>query len=199
MVWQHVIKRISHGLWLNTILSQSFCVSIPWTRLGDRQHTTRRHSAMLRREMKNFSIYHLHYIRYCNYSHNNKKVIKHETNVIQLPTIQTPEPCLLLFTSHVTAVNHVTVIKMKLLDRSLKIPLVQRHPVVFGQTICYKRKSITYVTSKVLGVLYAVCEGLLILIKKNYCKPRLYIEITYKNIKKIRIFQNLQDVNYLYS
>ena len=39
----------------------------------------------------------------------------------------------------VSAVNHVTG-KKELLDRTLKMPLVQGHPVVFGQNICYMRK-----------------------------------------------------------
>ena len=40
----------------------------------------------------------------------------------------------------VSAVSHVTGIKIELLDRTLKMPLVQGHTVVFGQNICYIRK-----------------------------------------------------------
>ena len=44
---------------------------------------------------------------------------------------------LVLFPWQVSAVSHVTRIKIELLDRTLNMPLVQGHPVVFGQNICY--------------------------------------------------------------
>ena len=38
------------------------------------------------------------------------------------------------------AVSHVTGIKLALIDRTLKIPLVLGHPVDFGQHFCYIRE-----------------------------------------------------------
>ena len=43
-------------------------------------------------------------------------------------------PCLVLFTWHASAVSHVTGLKIELLNRTLKMTLVQ------GQNICYIRK-----------------------------------------------------------
>ena len=57
------------------------------------------------------------------------------------------KPWLVPFTWHVSAVSHVTGIKkIELLDRTLKLPLVQGHPVVFGQTFVTEEKRITYST-----------------------------------------------------
>ena len=65
----------------------------------------------------------------------------HGVNVIQLPTMDFKyEPCFVPLTSHTSAVSHMTGIEIELLDRTLKIPQVQGHPVVFGQ----KEKRITY-------------------------------------------------------
>ena len=49
------------------------------------------------------------------------------------------EPCLVPFTWHILAFSHVTGIKIELLDRTLKLPLVQWHPVVFGENFSYRK------------------------------------------------------------
>ena len=56
------------------------------------------------------------------------------------------EPCLVLFTLTASAVSHVTGIRIELLDRTLKMRVAEGHPIVFGQNICYRIKSITYST-----------------------------------------------------
>ena len=54
----------------------------------------------------------------------------------------------------------MTGIKIELLDRTLKMSLVQGHTVVFGQNICYTRKKYYLIYLK-----SAVCEVLVILIR----------------------------------
>ena len=60
---------------------------------------------------------------------------------MQLPTRYKSEPCLVIFTLHASAVSHMTGIKIELLDRTLKMLIVQTHPVGFGQNICNLIKS----------------------------------------------------------
>ena len=61
----------------------------------------------------------------------------------------------------------MTGIKIELLDRTMKIPLVQGHPVhvVFGQNFC-KIRGLLIISKKYWEPLYAVCEVLVILIRK---------------------------------
>ena len=46
--------------------------------------------------------------------------------------------CLVPFTWDASSVSHVTGIRIQVLDHTLKIPLVQGHPVVFGQNCCIR-------------------------------------------------------------
>ena len=92
-------------------------------------------------------------------------------------------------TWYALAVSHVSGIKIVLLDRTLKIPLVQGHSVVFGQNISYIKKSITSSTWKVPGV--SICclwsiqnlDSKCALVKNTH----LYISIIFKNINENRI------------
>ena len=42
-----------------------------------------------------------------------------------------------LSTRHVSAVSHVSGIKIELLDRTVKMRKMHGHPIIFGQNSCY--------------------------------------------------------------
>ena len=56
------------------------------------------------------------------------------------------EPYIVPLTWHTSAVSHVTGIKIELLDRTLEIPLLQRHPVVFGQNLFFLESAESHFT-----------------------------------------------------
>ena len=61
----------------------------------------------------------------------------------------------------------MTGIKTELLDRTLKILLVQGNLVVFGQNFCYMRRGLLIQPKKCREPLYAVLEVLVIFIRKG--------------------------------
>ena len=81
------------------------------------------------------------------------------------------------FTWHVLAVSQVSGVKLVLLERTLKKPLVQGHSVVFGQNICYIKRVLLFLPETCRESLYPVCEVFKIFknscLKNNY--PQIYI------------------------
>ena len=119
-------------------------------------------SYVLRTEKKNNGVLpsKMYYIVYCN----NKQytVTRRECNTCIATKIYT-ELCLVPFAWCVSDVSHVTGIKMELLNRTLKMPLVPGHPVVFG----HEKKGFLILPEKCWEPLCAVCEVLVILIRKR--------------------------------
>ena len=72
------------------------------------------------------------------------------------------EPCLVPFTRHTSAVSHVTGIKIELLD----LASARASGSFWSKLLLQKRRGLLILPKKCWKPLYAVCEVLVILIRK---------------------------------